>query len=321
MARARPQPGGRHSHAEARGHAARPAGWAGMVSDIRRPGPKPGYALLMVLLVLVVAAAVLSAAARRCADSAVRAYAAQRNLQVHWGALGCRATVLPMAEELLDASATPTEPIIQEARRAVVLGGMRFNLIVSDEQAKANAGALAALYGDDGLKKAVRKLQAGGRGSLEVRLRPVETSEAALERPVRYASLDQVFVLAHPSQWIGPEAGDGAVVRRRLTCWGPGRINLKRAEVVTLREALGGALTESQLASLDDIRRREPEAGVQKILSQLQLTRQQLETVGGAATDRSACHSLWICVEDRTRRWYRLFVEEADGASERTYSW
>ena len=290
---------------------------------MRRPKPKSGYVLLLVLLVLVVAGTVLAAAARRSADNAVRAAAAQRDLQVHWGALSCRATLLPMAEELLDATAAADEPIIQEARGTVFLGGMRFNLVLSDEQAKVNVGALAAKYGDDRLRNAMRKLQADGRRPLEVRLRPIKTS-ADSEAAACYVSLDQVFVLTHPSQWIGPEPGDGAVVHRRVTCWGSGRINLKRAEVATLREALGGALTDAQLTRLDDIRRHDPEAGLPKILPQLQLSGEQTATVVEAATDTSECHSLWACVEDKTRQWYRLFVEEtpANGtAKDWTYSW
>jgi hypothetical protein len=286
--------------------------------------PNAGFVLLMVLVVLVVAGTVLAAAARRCAQNATRAAVAHRDLQLRWGTLSCRVTVMPKIEQILDDSRTRQEPVVLEARRTVVLGGLPFHLVVGDEMAKANANTIADFLGDEALRQAMRKLQAGGRGFLEIRLRPTDLSREVPDTSVRFASLDQIFVMPHPSEWIGLASADGSIARRRVTCWGDGRINLLRAELPTLREVLKGDLTESQLARLDAMRREESPPPLSQLLAQLQLTGEQTQMVGALVADQSACHSLWVCVEGPTRRWYRLYVREdrgPDDATEWAFAW
>ena len=118
----------------------------------------------MVLLVLAVCGAILASAGRRNADVALRAGRERRELQLRWGALSCRAAVLPMAEEILQEQLDPERIGSPDVRHTVALGDMKFHLVIADEQAKANINALASRSEGAGLLGSIRIIQGAGGG-------------------------------------------------------------------------------------------------------------------------------------------------------------
>ena len=295
---------------------------------IRNAKRNSGFALLLVLLVLAVAGTVLAAAARRSGLEALRAHSAQRDLQLRWGALSCRATVLPRASEILDERATTVDPIILEARAEVTLGGIRFAMIVADELGKANANFLADRRGQVALSLALRNLQLLDKEPIPVEPRP---SAAAIAQgstiPIRYYSFDQLLELDSPEQLVGDADGeDGSALRRTLTCWGNGSLNVRRADVPAMRAVLGDIMSDSQLAALDDLRRSSPNLLPPEMWPYLGMTQAQARQANQRVIPTSNCYSLWVIVEDRTRNWYRFYVQDeskpaADDRGELSFAW
>lgn len=287
---------------------------------------KPGFILLMVLAVLAVGGTMLAIAARRCGQDAIRAGAAQRDLQVRWGQVSCQATLLPVAGQLLqeqDDQRQPNCPAACEVRQSVTLGELTFTLIVGDENAKANVNVLNNQTGGENtlaaqaaLRDSLAKLQADDLRPLPAQLRPLDDS--ALDdspRPIRYPTYDRVLALNHPFDLAGNSEDEGAAIRRRMTCWGSGQLNLRRAELPAMQAVLGPYLNNAQMALLDQARAA-PKSNVQTSLSQLQLTKSQMERVSPLVTDASDSCTLWIIAQGRNRSWYRLCVIDGSTPNE-----
>jgi len=292
---------------------------------------KSGFVLLMVLVVLAISATFLASAARRSCDLALRAGSSHQQLQVKWGTLSCQAACLPAAERFLERANQPGQDPVREVRRSVALGGVKFHLILSDEQAKANVNRLVRHRGDTTLPSILRKLQIDRRRPLPVRLRPGQASPAAPERgpapqgpagpePAPYASFEQLFAFTHPSELAGPTQAEESVVSR-VTCWGSGRLNFRRAETAVLREALAGILTETEIAKLGAFRRGEPECTLAKAVEHLALSKDKAKALDQAATEASQCHGLWVIAQGPTRSWYSFHIVATRGGGADAGGW
>jgi hypothetical protein len=99
----------------------------------------------------------------------------------------------------------------------------------------------------------------------------------------------------------------------RVTCWGDGRVNLRRAEIPVLREALAGVLSESDLAKLRALREGPDAPTSAKLVGQLGLQKDKAKALAARTTGRSACYSLWVIAEGPTRLWHRFYVAGAEG--------
>ncbi len=302
---------------------------------MKRTPKKSGFVLLMVLLVLVISGSILVAAARRCGDESTQAGQTRRELQRRWGAMSCQAALLPMAEKLLTAQRSKENPVVAQARYTLELGGQRFHVILSDETAKLDVNMLDRLYGKEKLATSLQKVQAGESRLLPILLQPaqtplaVQTTQAAPDpngpaTAAKYNSLEQLFEFRSPAELVGWREGEGSAVERRVTCWGGGKVNIKRTETAVLREALAGRITESQLARLDSYQRKEFKCGLNDILKNLDFDGKQTGKLAGLVTDTSSSHGLWIMIEGSTRNWYYLFIRGAGTGSpesSRVFAW
>jgi hypothetical protein len=271
-----------------------------------------------VLVVLAVAGAALAAAARRSFEAAAAAGEAERTLQRKWGMLGIRAVCLPRAETILigrppvpsaGADTAEAQPVPVSRRFALTLGGTRFEVTVADEQAKANVNVVHHRRGKRGLEAALRRLQPVGAEPLRVRLRPVafEEEDDEADVPARYGSFDQLFAGPGPADLAGTGRG-GPGVAERITCWGSGKVNVRRAERDVLREACRGCLVEFEIDKLVRLREERPAVTAHEALTHLELDEKRRAEASKLLTDVSTCHSLWIVVRGRTRAWHRLYV-------------
>lgn len=287
---------------------------------MRRQPRQSGVVLVLVLVVVLVCGVVLASAARRSGQAALQANAALRDLQFRWGAASCQSAVLPQAEALLNEERKLRAPVVAQTRRSLVLGGMTFDLIAGDESAKANVNQLARLHDNSaGLTVALKRVQADSR-PLPIDLRPLlDPSIDAAGQPNWYGSFDQAFTLRGPADLAGTVGGTSASACQRVTVWGTGRVNIRRADVAVMREALTGLLSESDLAALDAWRRERLDFTRADAWAHLQLTKEQIDNLASLTTDTSKCHSLWVLARGRGRTWYRLYVEEQvdDGAFQR----
>jgi hypothetical protein len=230
--------------------------------------------------------------------------------------------LLGRAERVLLEESVDRGAGIANARREIVLGGMRFRAVVGDEQAKANANALAERRGRIGLEVSLRDLQFDLRNVLKVMPAGREAEDPAGKR-LAYRSLDNLFEYGRPSE-LAPADGDRSVAGR-VTCWGSGKINFKRAEVCVLREMLDEAVTESELADLVAFRDGAPDCTLAEALGAMRMTKDRAERLRGLMTDDSTCHSVWVLAEGAARNWYRFFVVEAarspEKSARRVFAW
>ena len=271
-----------------------------------------GFVLLMALAILVIAGTVLAATARRSCRGALEAGEAMARLQRRWGALSLRAAVVPLAEEMLNEAAVLRGEPVNWASHSIRLGGVTFHLVVGDEQAKANVNLIAQRRGDRTVGSSVLSLQSGLARALHVVPRPdgPVAGSRAIMLPNLYGSFDQLFEFDHPSELFERDSlRPGAA--GRITCWGSGRVNFRRAGRTALREVLAGSLDESDVAKILAFRREQPDGTLYELLRHLDLTGKKAQSAGELLTDVSHCRSLWIIAEGRTRRWYRLYVDQA----------
>jgi hypothetical protein len=282
-----------------------------------------GFVLLLVLVVLAIGGTLLAIAARHSGQDAIRAGNAQRQVQLRWGRLSCQDLLLPKASLPLqeqDKQANPGEAPNLEAWRSLTLGGLDFCLILGDENAKANPNVLgmdspgqdpqtAQVY----LQRSLLKLQSGLGQTIPVQLRPLTepiTDDLALK--VIYPTFDHALAINHPSELVGDLTAEGPVLRRRITCWGSGQLDLRRADMAVIREMLGPYLTDGEM-SLLDLARRRPNFSLSSALAQLKLPKEQVARITPLVTDTPNCYSLWVVAKDKTRSWYSLSVIRGGG--------
>ncbi|NQU74912.1 MAG: hypothetical protein HQ546_01190 [Planctomycetes bacterium] len=280
-----------------------------------------GFALLIVLLVITVAATALGTSVRNSCQQAIRAGRVAMELQVRWGAISCKAVFLPAAETILQELSAAGGGAVVNVRRDITLGSVKFQLIVSDEQAKANVNFLASRRGQRGLVEGIRQLQTDLRLVLPVRLRPAEPKISSKgPTPEVYTSFDQLLAVEHPSRLIMAKGFD-KLITDRITCWSDGKVNFKRAEQGVLRQMLTGLLTEYQINQLLRIRLTSPQCRLREAMSQLELSRENAKQVEPLLTDTSLCHGLWVVAQGLTRNWYQFYAAREDESGENRQEW
>jgi hypothetical protein len=294
---------------------------------LRRRSNKTGFVLILVLVVLAIAGVVLGSAAARGGRDAIRASTAERDLQLRWGNLSCRTAVLPLAQQMLqsadgtDGNGLPRKTFSVCVTRRITLAGVDFDLVISDEQAKANVNLLFARGGAGQVEASVAELQSDQSRALPLLLRPQAGQDRAIRKyPLELGSYEQVFVVKHPRELV--ESGfDELAGQKRVTCWGSGRVNFKAADVPVLRQILAGVLTETQFDELVKYRSAQPDCTLEEALRKLKLTKEKGDDARKLLCEESSCQSLWVIARCKTRDWYTLHVVQAGDAENDAQSW
>ncbi len=287
-----------------------------------------GFVLLMVLVVLAIAGTILATSARRSGQRALDTIEQVRQVQLRWGSISCRDIAFTNASDIFEQAAEYQDIKSRQVRKPITLGSIQFDLILSDEQAKANINLLAARFGSQGLTATMRELQADQREILRVMLKPGKKHESLqfaprskrgrkrAERnkiptavPVVYESYDQLFLFDHPSQLLR-EDPEQISPSDRITFWGDGKLNLARADVETLRAVLTGLVTEDQIVTLANCDPNDPTFSLQQVIDTSELDTEKAELLMIFLTDKSECFSLWVIGSVPTRRYYRLFIAD-----------
>jgi hypothetical protein len=300
-----------------------------------------GYVLVMVLGLLVLSTTLLVGVSRLAVRSAVGARQAEDDLQRRWGVASCRKAVLPHAEAILSG-------LEQERRRpassyavAVRLGGMTFDMVVSDEQAKANVNAILSEADLALAETRIRQALSGSGMTNHIKLRatiggvfqpirgaattaPAATQPLSNPGALAVGGWGQVFDVASPVQLLRPPPG-GRAPLDVLTCWGTGAINIRRASETAVTLAAGRSVSGVEISRLIEARdklfeRRAAEGGFDQSpadrLRELmtQAAGESLKNKGNLGlAESSTCHSLWVVSRNGRRDGYDLFVsDEAD---------
>jgi len=288
-----------------------------------------GFLLLTVLVLLVITGLILVGFARRGSRLAVQARDEAADLQRRWGMWSCQQAILPQAEAILAALTLLQEQAIRRrgaARRGGPvtgleplritqdLGQFRFEMLLADENAKLN---LNTIYHHDGPASAARLLPrlTAASGQLPLRPLPLVTSVGRnraretdpRDLPPAFQSWGQVFDLTGLNP-MGDARDRLPELTRRVTLWGNGRLNLRRAADTAAEPVLDLALSGSQTRQLLEKYRLGRETPIAYLLQQLQLPEEGGSRLEKLLTAQSECFSLWVTARSPQRQWRELTV-------------
>lgn len=260
-----------------------------------------GYVLLLVLLVLTIAATAMVWLTDGSCRKSLEASEACRALQVRWGSLSLSKLLLESPEIPLASTAGAKPTRVFQTR--IDMGGMAFDAILWDEQAKANVNTLAGRLKPGDFDAVIRRLASGSGAAMQ---------NVASAPADGFWSPCQLIGSSDPSSVLKPEDYQHSVVTG-LTCWGDGRVNFKRAEPAVLDAVLEGIFNGSQVDQLVQFARDNPDCTLQEALAAMHLESQASDDAGRMLVDRSSCHSLWVVADNGQRRWYNLYVKNKQG--------
>jgi type II secretory pathway component PulK len=281
----------------------------------------------MALMVLVVAGVMLAAMARQSCQEALLAGAAREQLQARWGSRGLQAAILPQAQDIF-LTRQDSGVVSPRIDARFDLGGMSFQVVLSDEQAKLEVNTFYRANGQQGLMTALQTLQQDMAKPLGIALTPSPSitsrpaSTAPASEQLEFTCFDQLLRFDSPRQLLGSGTKEG--VAGRITCWSSGLVNFVRADAPVLKIKLAGALDDDQIARILQYRQRHPDVTYDDIVKELALTPAKAQEVRALLTDQSAGYSLWVVAHSPTRDYYRLYVlaSQEDGVRElRSYAW
>lgn len=275
-----------------------------------------GFVLVMALALVALAAVVMVGLSRAAMARIGESRRVQDDLQFRWGLASCRTALLPDAEKLLTlAEAKEREPVAV-LRATVPLGKMKFHVAVGDEQAKANVNMLVKDNTRSRAEKHLRDALSGtGLGHrIDLRFDPKE------QNPWPIGSFGQVFDgKTSPEDWSKLRLGRAPM--DRITCWGNGTLNLRRADEDAVYLLTQRVLTKGQVQNLMEKVQESERLDVQGLLAGLQLDEEQRKLIEPMLGEASMCHSVWITAEGENRkRHYLTIMDETDEEKPRYYA-
>jgi hypothetical protein len=279
-----------------------------------------GFVLLMALVIITFATLLLAGISRRSLQLATQANQAERRLQRRWASLSCQRCLLDRADSIFKRSdqrlgLAGNEPRFQ-VRFRLELGGEAYELVLADEDAKANLNTMLITGGAASVSHVVRRLGSGHRDSppaIAVGSFSPTTQPTGM-RPFR--SWGQVFRVDRDS------SSTAESIRRattNLTCWGSGRLNLKRASDAAVNAMCEGWLDAKSIERLLGMR-QDAAWGVAAIVNRLQPRERNRERLLQLLADDSTCYSLWIVRGETQNLRHELHIMEMGSVPRSTAS-
>jgi hypothetical protein len=282
--------------------------------------------LLLTLGIIALAAMALAGFARQSLTMALDARLAHEEAQRRWGEASCRRILLDRAEELLarqvtlDQKGQPQLPAPSYLAATFKLGGLEFNVLLADENAKVNLNVILDRKPEQ-LQQLTQTLCANPNlHTPQLALRPSAPRDGA--KP-RFESWGQVYDFTSSSDSL---TAIGGICEATLdaTCWGDGKINATRANDLALRAVAGLVLNAQESGELLKARRQWKGSSTEDLLRQLDLRASKLNQLRRLLGDQSSCHSLWTRIEAPQRTWSTLAVSGGDtrgGPAVQTFVW
>ncbi|MEZ6192076.1 MAG: hypothetical protein R3C45_12430 [Phycisphaerales bacterium] len=264
-------------------------------------------------MLLAIAAVALAATARSSMGLAVNAVQARQELQRKWGGHSIRHTTLELAPILLEeAEVIAGEPITYVSME-VVLNGQSHNITVRDEQAKVNINALLQYRGRDAARTFALGQFNDNTGSGEIYL-PIDHDEAsALSQTEADIDMDPKIVsINHLLTGFNPDRIDdrGSHPLDALTCWGDGRINIRRASDDLIHEITMPLMGSIQINRLRDVLATNDDSALNQALTNIGVREDDIPELMRRLSLNSRCYSVWLTVDNGRRRWHELSVLE-----------
>ncbi len=281
---------------------------------MRTSRSRRGYALLMTLVLVLLATVAMVGLAQRSLLGALETRDAQKELQRRWATTSVRAALLGRLEDLMDAAERGRDQNgriskeyrnrpIRQKELSFTLAGIDYQVVITDEQARLNVNRLLEEHSVHEAQRRIGRLVGSGRDR-RVKLRPqkLDTQRTGV------SAYGQVFDDAAADRFLGQDGKAG--LAEKITCWGGGRINVRRASEEVLREACRETLEPPAVRALLAAREENPYRSLDSLLAAAaaEMNQKQQDQARDLLTDASTCHGLWIIARDSRRSWYTLAV-------------
>jgi len=254
----------------------------------------------------------------------VQARDAADAVQREWAVRSARRTLLARPEPLIDAAERGTDELgdpaeayqnapMPELRVACQMAGGRYEFVITDEQAKLNVNQLLPLPENEDLGRVIRRLPPRGLKDEASRLdpRPLDKNRrsvgGALPLPTIRA-YGQLFDRPDPARLVGDD--DKPSLVRSVTCWGDGKVNLRRASSEVIMARCADPLGRRTASLLIEARDQNPYDSLSDLLKREdRIDADKRAAVRQFVTDQSTAHGLWIVAHQGERAWHHLAVK------------
>ena len=252
-------------------------------------------------------------------------------LQIKWGEASCQRLALANAGRILtrrisvksddSSESRPVQVKIPYQKTSTILGVYQFDILLSDEQAKANVNLLSVNRSEAKTRQLVQELLTGV-DDIPIMLRKGSPNRSGIQRN-QFHSWGQVFDLATQES----NSYNGAILEdstKRVTLWGPaGKLHFEAADEMTLRIIASLALTGTKANELIELRNEHPDKQLKDIVDMMELNLRERERLNQVLTDRSQCYSVWVTSGNARSRIRRTLVvsDTIGNSARRIYSW
>lgn len=285
-----------------------------------------GYVLLLVIGVLVLMVTTLAELSQISMRRALAAADARVRLQQRIGAESLERALLKRAgsvfQTLEDQAREPPETVVpHQLRNAVTFGGVTFDVVLSDEDAKINVNqiyhatgpermtrSLAELVGPTAFR-AVRPLPAVRPNPTAIepdRTQSSDAGEEPSEVPRAFRGWGEVFDLIELAEITGSDAALPNLTGD-ITCWGGGALNIRRASDPAIEAAAACVLGDAGARRLVSRYRENPNASLEILIvgeAKRETDRTKLRRMLG---ETSTHFSVWVDASSPARHSERSF--------------
>ncbi|MEM9364794.1 MAG: hypothetical protein AAGD07_02285 [Planctomycetota bacterium] len=293
----------------------------GSASAAAKAKPAPGVVLLVVLVALVIITTCITQMANRVTIAARDAADRREALQRRWGTRSIQASVLTRTPDRV-------------RRDSIKLGRLRFDVVTSDESAKAN---LNAVYDAGGLRRTqeVAETVLPVTAHPQLRLRPRRpsaadetaaarrqgssrlgadsgeeqddggTAEPRVETP--FSSWKEVFATKSVSS-----ESQLPLLTRRLTIWGSGRLNVWAADSETIIAVCKSVVEGGLARRIADRIERASTRRVELVLIQTVTNRKDRAALQRLLGDGSDATAVWVLASGPSTNHLRFAVRHSD---------
>lgn len=282
----------------------------------------------MVLVLISVASLSLAGLARQSLRVAAEAGDAQHRFEREWSTLTLQRALLFEAEALLEQQTLKTQgdeliwPLARQIAGHVQTGEWEYRFLLADEDAKVNLNRVLREDPNSFATVVMSLLQSSNQSSLVPMVPPAQAqSEKRNLAPLQ--SWGQVFL----SRTSGPQRSPAIAIREatdEMTCWGNGRVNIRRASETAVRTICRLAVPPPTIEALLTERQSANLVGLDDLLARLELKASERFAFQRLLTDESHCFTLWLVVSDGKREWTQLIVSPSaheNSSTWQTFSW
>lgn len=275
---------------------------------------RKGYVLMVVLAVSVLVVTVLGTLSRVSLRRALAAADAERSLQQRWGTLTLQKTVLSRAPKVFEQleetyrERDPGTPPPSFRRDALTLGGVTFDLLLGDEDAKLNLNSVFHFGGQMEAERAISKV-GGPQLARTIRLMPAVKPMMLARQSSRLTSADdpdtettvpdafrswgEVFDLPTLEFSLGSEAALPNVTTG-ITCWGSGQLNFQRASDEAILAVVGTVIQDGGARRMLERYRENPTSSLGILIETEVKSKPDRDRLRSLLSQSSTNFSLWI---------------------------